>query len=221
MKKIIALFALAVVGASALGANTTDLLIWNIDLTSNQDVENKLYNQISQFYLKSTEDGTMFNLANYTYTDPSLAANTKVKSNFEGDLGPTDFDYAEVGLPGFYQPSKNMYTDWSSLKSAIYAHTGETDEDADFGAWEFFMQLDNNGNMIAWSEHLYDPSNKNATALYLDAVVPGSVYNSNMLNPGTTIIPFNFGSHLVPEPTSGLLMMLGAGLLALRRRRRA
>ncbi|MBR6733651.1 MAG: PEP-CTERM sorting domain-containing protein [Kiritimatiellae bacterium] len=41
-----------------------------------------------------------------------------------------------------------------------------------------------------------------------------------MLNP---VVPsgFNFGSHLVPEPTSGLLMMLGAGLLALRRRRRA
>jgi len=41
-----------------------------------------------------------------------------------------------------------------------------------------------------------------------------------MLNPLTGTV-FNFGTHLVPEPTSGLLMMLGAGLLALRRRRRA
>ena len=43
---------------------------------------------------------------------------------------------------------------------------------------------------------------------------------SNMMNPLTGTV-FNFGTHLVPEPTSGLLMMLGAGLLALRRRRRA
>lgn len=210
MKKFLVLAASAIVGVGVCCADTTatDLLIWSINLRGNSEVANKPFTTISQFYLQSQDGSKTFDIADYTYTDQTLT--TLISDGFTNadNLGPA----ARRGV------TNNYFTDWTSLQSDILAYTGE--DSVSSGAWEFFMQLDNNGNMTAWSEHLYDPANDQASAVYLSSVIPDYVYKANMFNPDT-MSSFNFGSHLVPEPTSGLLMMLGAGLLALRRRRRA
>lgn len=189
-----------------LAASATDILVWNINVNNNDTLQNKQFNTLSKFYLQST-DGTVIQMAPYTYYDRSLSYSV-TKDNYDyhmswGDTGMTD----------------PFYTDLTALEAGIKQATGL--DTIDYGVWEFFMELENNGSMVAWSEHLYDPNANVDSRLYLSALVPDMVNNSNAMNPGTAIIPFNFGSHLVPEPTSGLLMMLGAGLLALRRRRRA
>ena len=46
----------------------------------------------------------------------------------------------------------------------------------------------------------------------------GGDLNPSELPPGVT--PYNFGSNVVPEPTGGLLMLVGGALLSLRRKRK-
>lgn len=205
MKKVCILASMAALGLGVFAADT-DLLVWSINVRSNDEIKNKQFTDVSQFYIT---DGThRYDIGAYTYTDVNL---TSASPNLDAYVSQS----LKNGRTGAY------YTDIGAILNQIVSDTGlESVKDINYGAWEFFMQLDNNGNMVAWSEHLYDPSADAASRLYL-ADVTGSIFQpGNMLNP---VVPsgFNFGTHLVPEPTSGLLMMLGAGLLALRRRRRA
>ena len=210
MKNFICIAIALTIGASAFAAVSpdTDILVWSIDIRANENVyddqplSSVRFTDISQFYLQSTETGDKIYIAPYTYTDKQL--------NTKASLSLNDYrnQSSRLGRTGSY------YTDIGALLDAngIGADNYDT--------YEFIMQLDNNGNMVAWSEHLFDPSNSGAAALYLSDVYSSFVNPSTLLDPKLPSA-FNFGSHLVPEPTSGLLMMLGAGLLALRRRRRA
>lgn len=209
MKKFLFSLAVATMGVVAMAADT-DLLVWDINTYENDNLDGAMkgtpFSSISQFYLVSTKDpSARINIGDYTYSD---LARTQL------DQGLT----SGIGTLGPYGMTESIYyTDFGKLLSQNNITAN------DYEAYEFIMQLDNNGNMVAWSEDLFNP---NSNPLLLSAVV-GNVFNTsqigNMQNPETEIraFSFNFGSHLVPEPTSGLLMMLGAGLLALRRRRRA
>jgi hypothetical protein len=206
MKRVSIIVAAAIlIGAVAFSAGT-DLLIWNVDLAGNEKVEGAPFDSISKFYLKSTQTGQTFSLANYTYMDSDLS--TSAGEGFSaGIFIPED---------SFTDP---YYTDLGSLYNAMATALDVDVSDINSSEWEFYMQLDNNGQMVAWSEHMFDPTKSNAASVYLSDVA-GSVYNTSHPLSGNALPPaFNFGSHLVPEPTSGMLMMLGAGLLALRRRR--
>lgn len=212
MKKFYVMAVALVAAVCAFATADTDLLIWNISVRKNPDVETKAFDGIA-FYLKSTDGAHTYNIGDYTFTDDDL---TSASPNLDAytarslRLYDTGSFYTDVG--DLFSDIVND-TDVVSVDDLVQNHGSE---------WEFYMQLDNNGNMVAWSEHLFDPNNSEARALYLSDVIDYVRWAnaSNMLNPLTGTV-FNFGTHLVPEPTSGLLMMLGAGLLALRRRRRA
>ena len=209
MKKFFFSLAVAAMGVVAMAADT-DLLVWDINTYENDNLDGAMhgtpFSSISQFYLTSTTDpSTRINIGDYTYSDLAL---TQLDQNLTSGIG-------SVGQYGLTESI--YYTDFGKLLSQNNITA------SDYGDYEFIMQLDNNGKMVAWSEDLFNPK---SNPLLLSAVVNNVINTSalgNMLNPETEIraFSFNFGSHLVPEPTSGLLMMLGAGLLALRRRRRA
>ena len=206
MKKALLSFAVAAMSMFAV-ASDADLLIWEIDLDGNEQLEGTGFDAISQFYLRSISDPSQtISLSQYTYSNiPFTSANAD--PTFAAGVGEWSENWGQTS---------NYYAlDMASL----IADNGITD----YSGYEFIMQLENNGNMVGWSEHLWDMS-KNPLLLsavadnLLDSEKVGNIYNPefNIMSHA-----FNFGSHLVPEPTSGLLMMLGAGLLALRRRRRA
>lgn len=76
-------------------------------------------------------------------------------------------------------------------------------------AQSFYVELLNGSSSVA----------KSASISYSDLLARGSIFKSSGLTPAT-ITPASFGSYNVPEPTSGLLFLVGGMLLGLRRKRR-
>ena len=92
-----------------------------------------------------------------------------------------------------------------------------------YDGYEFLITLYNGGwnaeNMVAWSPQLY---NWQADSLTLGAMLADhadSFTTASDLNPVGAATYYNFGATLVPEPSGGLLLLVGGALLALRRRR--
>ena len=204
MKRMMFMVAAAVVTSTALTMPvradvSTDVLMWYLDLgdSNEEGIRTQTFTTLN-FYLRSTEDPSQtINLTPYTYLnmdDVGTGQGTGTASGIDGSFA------------GVY------HTDLSGAG------------DIDYGKYEFMMSLYNGGNLVAWSETLFngdpDPVMKSAlasaNALYNRA--SGGDLNPSELPPGVS--PYNFGSHLVPEPTGGLLMLVGGALLSLRRKRK-
>ncbi len=81
-------------------------------------------------------------------------------------------------------------------------------------AWSFMIELgnfDDSGTEDVWTVMAY--SEKATYDQLRRFIQPGEI-------PDPTMTPWQGGAYAVPEPTSGLLVMLGGALLALRRRRK-
>ena len=79
-------------------------------------------------------------------------------------------------------------------------------------SWYFYVELVNNAANTSWS------MNQNSPWSYDQLVSSGYISTGNDMS-----TPFSNGAldgGSVPEPTSGLLLLIGGSLLALRRRRR-
>ena len=201
MKKSLIFCAVMASVMFARGANiSTDVLVWDIDLYESPAQElagnNTGFTSISSFVLQG--NGNTIDLSDYTYGNNSLSGTPGLSSGITSDT-PV---YGSTGL--YYTNIGKVVTDY-----------GITEDQ--YGAYEFLMQVSDNGNLVAWSAHLFNPA---ADPLTITALSSTLVDIGDIKNPAL-ITSFNFGTNMVPEPTSGLLMMLGVGLLALRRRRRA
>ncbi len=193
-KAFIATLIAAMFGATAM-ASDADMLIWHIDLEDSWVYQNGNYptfNKITFGLQNGSDSSTYKELDSKTYY--LVDDTTLASSPGYGD----GFANANQGIAGTFA------TDLSAYGNDVY------------GGYEVMIQLWNNTELVAVSDNIFD-SSKN---LYLRDLARTSM-PSDTLPVSAWDIGINFGSRIVPEPTSGLLMMLGAGLLALRRRRRA
>ena len=154
-------------------------------------------------------------------TDPTSLGDVEVRlisggTTTAADLGVTHARIREVNT-GEYLQMLDPQTGAFDLESINVPMTWLADVTAyasDSPEYAFVIELGNydgsNWSMLAVSE----------TVTYTDLAANSHIDNVSGYNPNP-VTPWMPSSYVVPEPTSGMLVLVGAALLALRRRRGA
>ena len=205
MKNILAtILAVAAVGtiipATANAETSADVLVWYVDTADAQDPagQNAAFDEI-KFWAVDSDNNKVLGLGGLTYTDPS----SLLAKNYADLVGRNGTSTAVEGgevIDAFGGQFAGMY----------YTDISATGFQGDNG-YSFLMELYNGGQKVDWMIQPLSLSDiQQASGLF-------HVSDQNLTEIGDG---FNFGSAMVPEPTSGLLLLVGGALLALRRRRR-
>ena len=138
----------------------------------------------------------------YWMTDLSNTGNLYKDANTALLIAKNDSQDAVIGaaLIGDYQGESGLYHGTQRMASESIANMGD--------GWSFYVELYNGENWVGQSA---------ADMSYVAAYKAGAIYQS--LDPnGLAQVTFTSFTN-VPEPTSGVLMLLGLCGLALRRKR--
>ena len=199
MKKVLAtiLAAAAVAATASADDMSADVLVWYVDTgEASSGGKNAAFDTIKFWAVDS--DNTKLGLGGLTYTGPE-----DLKAARYADLGGrTPTASSDPTISTGYAPdtaTMNYYTDLSGFQYD--------------NGYTFLMELykSGNDNAVAWME----------MPLGLSAVTEAITSLSNLedsFSHGAGMAG-NLGETMVPEPTSGLLLLMGGALLALRRRR--
>ncbi len=201
MKKIMAVIAVAATAFAAQADTSSDVLMWYLDMGDAKPetgVQGQTFDTLN-FYLRAKDDGSTIGLNQFTYVNPD-------------QIGTGQGAGTAAGIAAGGSTFAGVYhTDLSGVGNI------------DWTRYEFMMTLYAGGNLVAFSENHFHQLNEGVTLSTLSAEAAlyarpgGSDLNPSAL--ATTATPYNFGPHTVPEPTGGLLMLVGGALLALRRKR--
>ena len=190
------IFALAVAGLVGLSASA-DVLYWQVNQTG-ADLKAGDGNGAALAYLMASADG---NPNSPFYVSSNLDAGGN-------DLG----DAVGIGTFADGGTAAGVLDATKILSWADDTPYGESASDR-LSALSFFVELyDASGNWLG----------QTTPQSYSDLLASGAI-SSGTLNPSfsgvNSAVGGGSGSYSIPEPTSGLLMLVGLGALALRRRR--
>jgi len=190
------IFALAVAGLVGLSASA-DVLYWQVNDTAQSGTAGGLKDTPTQAYLMATANGCssspFYVSSNLDEGGNELGEAVGVGTFANGGTAAGVLDLAKI-------------LSWSDgTTSASSVGLGLTD-------LSFFVELYNDaGQWVGQTQPVSYEILKNSGAIS-DGLNP----NFNAVN---SAVGSSSGSYSVPEPTSGLLMLVGLGALALRRRR--
>ena len=200
MKKILATILAATALAATAPADDTsaDVLVWYVDTEeARSGARNAAFDEI-KFWAVNSDNSSTVSLGGLTYTSPEDLRAARYNDLGNGPVGSGE----TISLGGTDTATQSYYTDLSSFQFD--------------NGYSFLMELYNNNNgPVAWVEFPV------STSL---AGIQDAIASLNSLVDSFEPVPmqgYNFGSAMTPEPTSGLLLLVGGALLALRRRRRA
>ena len=209
MKKILVTAMCAAAFGLAARADGTDVLMWYLDLSQSPDATTQADTTFGSinFYMVKSDDKSrtpVVSLNQKTYADMGNLQDGKNGGNLSSGIEANGY---RAGL---------YYTDLRDIDPSYLQ-----------GGYEFMMTLYSGGDLKAWTAWLYndnlaadDPMRATLSKIQQSSGLYSLGELTSDLAPSVAGA-YNFGQNVVPEPTGGLLMLVGASLLALRRRRRA
>ena len=190
-KSLMVILAAALAGAAWAGDTSADVLVWYLDTEEDTEHTGAAFDTI-KFWAVDVNDSThTIDLAGRTYA----TGQELVESSSAAGTGDTITVPNEVGPTTFWG---EYYTNLSGLETGysfwMELYLGDTKVDRMLKpvTWDQFQEY-----MVSSSDLVKDFDLQPANGLY------------------------NFASTMIPEPSSGLLLLIGGALLALRRRRAA
>ena len=188
-KSLMAILAAALVGAAWAEDTSADVLVWYLDTNEDMEHSGSEFDTIKFWAVDVNDSNHKIDLADRTY----VTGQDLVESSSAAGTGDTISVPNEVGPTSIWG---EYYTNLSGLDTGysfwMELYLGETKVDRMLQpvTWEEFQ-----GHMIA------------SSGIGEDFNLPDNVEL------------YNFASSMIPEPSSGLLFLMGGALLALRRRR--
>ena len=200
MKNILATILAAVFATSATllavaDERSTDVLVWYVDTEKAvSGAKNATFDTI-KFWAVDAND-QRWGLGGLTYTRPE-----DLKAARYNDLGPAPtLGSGETISLGANDTAAtgNYYTDLSGFNFD--------------NGYTYLMELYRNGTAAAWM------TTSLALKDILSAITSLNKLTDDFNQFDDSTLAINLGNGMVPEPTSGLLLLVGGALLALRRR---
>ena len=190
MKKLMSVFFAAALAGAVWAEKSADVLIWDINTKEDgASYDGATRNFDSIKFWAIDSNNKETDLTQYTYIGPEFLLATKAEG-----LAGSGGTIAGDGTTS----AGTFYTDLSAFKGEGYT---------------FMAELYLNGTTV---DRMLTPL---TWSQFMDAVVSGLTQDRLDQFPNSLPKPYNMASTMVPEPTSGLLLLMGGALLALRRRR--
>ena len=190
MKKLMSVVFAAALAGTAWAETSADVLIWDINTKEDKaSYDGATRNFDTIKFWAIDSNKKETDLTQYTYIGPEYL----LANNAEGLAGSGGGEIAGDGTTS----AGTFYTDMSAFKEG-YTFMAEL--------YLGGTTVDRMLTPLTWSQ-------------FMDAVVSGLTQEKLDQFPEALPNPYNMASSMVPEPTSGLLLVIGGALLALRRRR--
>ena len=194
MKKLMSVFFAAALAGAVWAETSADVLIWDINTKedgASYDGATRNFDTI-KFWAINTENKQETDLTQHTYIGPEFLLASDAATKAEGLAGS-----GGVIAGNGTTSAGTYYTDMSAFKEG-YTFMAEL--------YLSGTTVDRMLTPLTWSQ-------------FMDAVVSGLTQDRLVQVPNPLPEPYSMASSMVPEPTSGLLLLRGGALLALRRRR--